>query len=292
MELRQLHCLVECARTQSFSQAATLLFTTQSNVSKMISALEDELGHKLFVRNQKGITLTEKGRQVYHYALGVMECTNNIMECVQESSAEELHVCFQPSSWLAAAFCDFYIQNSSPDRRFFMKNAAVDGIIRRISNNLDQLGFAYIEESQLKKLQETLKANHIACTVLKKTPLVCCYGGKTEFMADGEEILLIQGFDDDYSGLSIWKDHMKSFPFRTVITTDSETIMREILQRTDLSTIGADYPSHAERSLRQNTITLMEGEASVLFVCMYRDDRKMEALPKAFFQFIRKYLEE
>ena len=43
MELRQLQCMVICAQTKSFSKAASMLFTSQSNVSKTIAALEKEL---------------------------------------------------------------------------------------------------------------------------------------------------------------------------------------------------------------------------------------------------------
>lgn len=292
MELRQLQCLVECAKTQSFSQAATLLFTTQSNVSKMISSLEDELGHKLFERKQRGIVLTEKGRQVYHYALSIVECSQNLLDCMAETNTEELHICFQPSSWLAAAFCDFYLQNHNPDRRYFMKNATVDEIIRRLSNHMDQLGIAYIEESWLSKLKSTFKTNRLAYKVLKRLDLVCCYGGEADPEPDQKEIPLIQNFDDDYSGLSLWKDKLEQFSPNVVITTDSEAIFREILSRTELSTIGADYPSHVERSLRQTTISLMEDKASVVLVCLYPDDRPMEELTQEFLDFICNYIEE
>lgn len=38
--------MVACAQTKSFSKAASILFTSQSNVSKMIASLEKELGKK------------------------------------------------------------------------------------------------------------------------------------------------------------------------------------------------------------------------------------------------------
>lgn len=61
--------MVACAQTKSFSKAASILFTSQSNVSKMIASLEKELGKKVFERKQHGIELTDKGKQIYKYAL-------------------------------------------------------------------------------------------------------------------------------------------------------------------------------------------------------------------------------
>jgi DNA-binding transcriptional LysR family regulator len=43
MELRTLRAFVEVVRQGGFSQAAKTLFTTQSNVSKAVKLLEEEL---------------------------------------------------------------------------------------------------------------------------------------------------------------------------------------------------------------------------------------------------------
>lgn len=106
MELRQLQCMVACAQTKSFSKAASILFTSQSNVSKMIASLEKELGKKVFERKQHGIELTDKGKQIYKYALSMVECSAKILECAEEDATEELRVSFQPGSWFANAFCE------------------------------------------------------------------------------------------------------------------------------------------------------------------------------------------
>lgn len=51
----------------SFSKTAEFTFTTQSAISKSIKKLEDELETKLFYRNNNGIELTEKGRELLFY---------------------------------------------------------------------------------------------------------------------------------------------------------------------------------------------------------------------------------
>ena len=48
MDLKQLQYLVTCAQAGSFSDAAKILYSTQSSVSKVIKALEDNLGMQLF----------------------------------------------------------------------------------------------------------------------------------------------------------------------------------------------------------------------------------------------------
>ncbi len=51
MKLRNLQALVEVVQRGGFSAAAKPLFTSQSNVSKAVRQLEDELGVPLLDRN-------------------------------------------------------------------------------------------------------------------------------------------------------------------------------------------------------------------------------------------------
>ena len=62
MDLRQLHALVAIAETGSFSSAAALLHTVQSNVSAHVARLEKELGTVLVDRTRG--RLTEEGEAV------------------------------------------------------------------------------------------------------------------------------------------------------------------------------------------------------------------------------------
>lgn len=43
LNIKQIQYFAACAKTGSFSQAAELLFTTQSNVSKVIRSMEDDM---------------------------------------------------------------------------------------------------------------------------------------------------------------------------------------------------------------------------------------------------------
>ena len=61
MELRQLEYFMITCEKGSFNQAAECLYTTQPNVSKVISSLEKELGRPLFERSSRGIHITPYG---------------------------------------------------------------------------------------------------------------------------------------------------------------------------------------------------------------------------------------
>lgn len=73
MQLQQLYYFREVAEQGSINKAAGTLMVTQPNLSRSIQKLEEELGLKLLVRSNKGIQLTEEGRQLYQHACGALE---------------------------------------------------------------------------------------------------------------------------------------------------------------------------------------------------------------------------
>lgn len=76
MELRHLRYFSALAEQLSFTGAANQVHVTQSTLSHQIKQLEDELGHKLFNRIGKRVTLTEVGQiflEHVHSALGAVD---------------------------------------------------------------------------------------------------------------------------------------------------------------------------------------------------------------------------
>ena len=53
------------AKYGSFTQAANMLLNNQPNITRAMKALESELGCTLFVRTNKGVTLTPEGEALY-----------------------------------------------------------------------------------------------------------------------------------------------------------------------------------------------------------------------------------
>lgn len=62
MEFYHLRSFIIVAETQNLTHAAKRLYSTPPAISAHIKALEQELDTALFIRSQKGMTLTEKGQ--------------------------------------------------------------------------------------------------------------------------------------------------------------------------------------------------------------------------------------
>lgn len=71
--LRSLQCFVRAVELGSLSAVAREQHTTQSNISKIVAALEEDLGVRLLERSTASLSPTVPGRRFYERARGVLE---------------------------------------------------------------------------------------------------------------------------------------------------------------------------------------------------------------------------
>ena len=71
MNFHSLDYFLVLAREKNFTRAAEALHVTQPAISKMIRALETELGRPLLIRSGRTIALTDAGRVVFEHGADV-----------------------------------------------------------------------------------------------------------------------------------------------------------------------------------------------------------------------------
>jgi DNA-binding transcriptional LysR family regulator len=84
VDVHALRTFVEVARRQGFTRASETLHVTQPAISKMVKALEDELGTPLLHRERRRVRLTDAGRIVLDRAQGILDALRVIEEEVVE----------------------------------------------------------------------------------------------------------------------------------------------------------------------------------------------------------------
>ena len=87
MNFRQLEYFAAVAEAKSISSAARELHVAQPPISRQISMLEDELGVCLFLRNNKGIELTEAGRSLYQQSQQMFQSLRMMADSVRDVDA-------------------------------------------------------------------------------------------------------------------------------------------------------------------------------------------------------------
>jgi len=73
MNLKQLDYFVHVAELGSFSKAALVLDIAQPALSRQVRGLETELRENLFLRNGRGVALTDAGRRLFDHSVAILE---------------------------------------------------------------------------------------------------------------------------------------------------------------------------------------------------------------------------
>jgi DNA-binding transcriptional LysR family regulator len=86
MDDHKLKVFCAVAESRSFSKASKTMYLTQPAISLQIRALEEQLGTKLFSRNNKMVSLTETGRILYRHATSILAIYGAIEKEINEAT--------------------------------------------------------------------------------------------------------------------------------------------------------------------------------------------------------------
>ncbi len=84
MEIRQLVYFINACQFQSFTKAADACGVVQTAITHQISALEKELGTRLFTRGKQGVRLTNAGKVFYKEAKALVEQAERARQLVSD----------------------------------------------------------------------------------------------------------------------------------------------------------------------------------------------------------------
>ena len=117
MDFKSLYCFAELIRLQSFSATASALNLTQPTVSKIIQALEEELGVPLLCkengRKKRQVQPTAIGEEVYRHALNLLHERDLLLARIDDyrhvkSGTLRLGLALFGSDLLGQALFDFH----------------------------------------------------------------------------------------------------------------------------------------------------------------------------------------
>ena len=295
MDLKQLQYLVTCAQAGSFSDAAKTLYSTQSSVSKVIKALEDNLGMQLFERLPRGIRLTVQGQKVYHYACRI----TNEVEVLENMSANGMtkwiRISMNPSSWFADLFVDFYNETYEKNYHFQLTTAGVRSVMERVRDYMDDIGFVYILSQQKENFLHELAKNKLQFVSLHETDVILYPGRQTELydleketvnLGELEGVRFIQNYQDEF--FDIGSVNEEAFQWKDLdisVLTNSDYIMERMLKNSKVSNVCGSYLSENKAGTAPG-IPLNMGDSKVIFGYILHIGEEMDESIQEFLEFL------
>ena len=295
MDLKQLQYLVTCAQAGSFSDAAKILYSTQSSVSKVIKALEDNLGMQLFERLPRGIRLTVQGQKVYRYACRI----TNEVEVLENMSANGMtkwiRISMNPSSWFADQFVNFYNETYEKNYHFQLTTAGVRSVMERVRDYMDDIGFVYILSQQKENFLHELTKNKLQFVSLYETDVILYPGRQTELydleketvnLGELEGVRFIQNYQDEF--FDIGSVNEEAFQWKDLdisVLTNSDYIMERMLKNSKVSNVSGSYLSENKAGTAPG-IPLNMGDSKVIFGYILHRGEEMDESIQEFLEFL------
>lgn len=175
MRIEQLKALVEVEKAGSFSGAASRMFMSQQNLSKMLKSLENELGYKLFIATNKGIQLTGAGALVHETAQNVVqqiEEMNQWLESQNQSPSRQGTLSLEISPMLSVAVLPQAFRELTgkyPELQVYAVDKYRDNILQDVSENPEITGILCVS-SLISQFEEAAPDN-VDLIPLKKYPM-------------------------------------------------------------------------------------------------------------------------
>ena len=145
MTLQQLRYVVTVAETGNITEAAKRLFVSQPSLTNAIRELEKEMQISIFVRTNKGVTVSNEGDLFLSYARQVLEQTSLLEEKFlnKKEQSPRFSVSCQHYSFAVNAFVDVIREFGGDQYDFTLRETQTHEIIDDVSRMKSEIGILY-----------------------------------------------------------------------------------------------------------------------------------------------------
>ena len=300
MNVSQLKYVLEVASSSSMREAATKLFISQPALSTSIKELEAEIGILIFERTNKGISITDAGREFITYAQKVIGQYEILEEryLSKDSDKERFSVSTQHYNFPIRAFSEV-IKKNYPDKFIFsIHETKTKDILEDVKNMKSEVGiisFSRTNEDLIKKLIKEYG--------LEFTPLMVketyAYVWKDHKFAGRDEISIEElseypcvSFDQSNdSNFYLTEEAMADYDFEKMIKSDDRATTMELIAELHGYSIGTGLLTGEDVILDGFRSIKLKEEDPLTIGYIVRKGSTMSTYGKAYVEELLKYKE-
>ncbi|MCR5101853.1 MAG: LysR family transcriptional regulator [Butyrivibrio sp.] len=248
MNISQIKYVLEVANSSSIREAATKLYISQPALSSSIKELEEELEILIFERTNKGISLTDEGREFVTYAKKVIS-QYEIMETRYlsgDADKEKFSVSSQHYNFSIKAFTNV-IEKYDPAKYEFSfhetKTGDVLEDVRTLKSEVGIISFSGANEAVIRKLIKEYGLEFVPL-MIRETYI---YVWENHEFAGREEISIEElsqypciSFDQSSnSNFYLAEEAMADYEFKKMIKSDDRATTMELIAELHGFAIGS-----------------------------------------------------
>ncbi len=146
MTLQQINYAIAIAEKGSMNEAARKLYISQPTLSESIRELENEIGIQLFIRSNRGVTVTPEGEEFLANARQLATQFRNLEELYIEKKKKQIFsVSMQHYTFAVQAFIDTVKAFGIDSFDFSVQETTTYDVIMNVKNLRSELGVIYLD---------------------------------------------------------------------------------------------------------------------------------------------------
>lgn len=300
MTISQLKYVLAIAGSSSIREAAGKLFISQPALSAAIRELEEELGIKLFTRTNKGITLSEPGREFLTYAKQAVSQYELIEDRYIAKNRDKKHfsVSMQHYVFAVHAFVNTVKQFDSDRYVYSVHETRTDEVLSNVRDLTSEIGIIAYSKSNKNIFKKLFKEYNLEFypLMVKNT---FAYVWKDHPLADRAEISLEelrdypcvsfdQSSDNDFY---LSEEALGNYEFDKLIKSNDRATSSEIMAKLNGYSIGTGIMTESV-TLKDGFVTIKLREEDPLTIgYIMRKNHELSNIGKRYIEELNRYKE-
>lgn len=237
MTIQQMKQIVTIAESESMNEASKKLFVSQPNLSAVVRDVEEEIGITIFLRTNRGITVTQAGEEFVGYARQVLQ-QYELLEhrYIGKNVKKKFSVSMLHYSFAVKAFVEMVKQVGMDDYEFAVHETQTNQVIENVRDRKSELGILFLSDFNRQVLEKLFRENHLVFTELfacdtyvyiwKKHPLA---DRKVISMEDLQDYPCL-AFEQRQNNSFYFAEEMKStYEYKKIIKADDRATMLNLM---------------------------------------------------------------
>ena len=300
MNINQLRYVLEVANSSSMREASAKLYVSQPALSASIRELEEELGILIFERTNKGISLTEEGREFISYAkqaVGQYEILED-RYLSRDSGKERFSVSTQHYNFAIKAFTEV-IRRLQPEQYVFSihetKTKEVLDNVRSLKSEVGIISFSGSNEAVIRKL---FRDYGLEFTMLMKRETYVYvwndhpFAGRKEVSIEDMKAYPCVLFDQSSdSNFYLTEESMAGHSFDKTIKSDDRATSMELIAQLGGYSIGSGMLSGEDAVLKGLTAVKLKEDDPIIIGYITRKGSMLSQYGEAYLEELLHYRE-
>lgn len=301
MTILQLKYVLVTAASESLREAASKLFITQPALSSTIKDLEEELDVQLFERTNRGIKLTENGREFLIYAKEAVSQYEIIEDRYIKRNKEKKYfgVSMQHYVFAVHAFVNTVKDYDEQEYVYSVRESRTDEVLNDVRNMKSEVGIIAYSKNNEKIFKKILKEYHLSFNPLM-VKATYAYVWKNHPLSNKKELSLSElkeypcvSFDQSNdTEFHLSEEALGNYEFGKLIKSTDRATSAELMSVLNGYSIGTGNMIDS-KALKDECVAIKLNEQDPLTIgFIVREHHKLSEIGKRYIEELEKYKEE